>query len=180
MFRLGRDRRTRIVAAVMNGADMTDTLQFLDLPLHPLVVHAVVVLLPLAVIALVLSQFWGAARRRLGLVTPLAALVVVILVPVTIAAGRSLADLVGPLPTHERYGVMLLPWSIGLLVVAVAQWAWFRWGSERLRAGRRAPAATAGTVLLGIAVIVVSVGSLIVLFLAGETGSRAVWSSVMP
>lgn len=159
---------------------MTETLEFLDLPLHPLVVHAVVVLLPLAVLALLLSQFWGSARRRLGLVTPVAALVVVILVPVTIAAGRSLADLVGPLPTHERYGVMLLPWSIGLLVVAVAQWVWFRWGAVRLKQGRRVRAATAGTALLGIAVIAVSVGSLIVLFLAGESGSQAVWSGVTP
>lgn len=163
----------------MDGADMTDTLQFLDLPLHPLVVHAVVVLLPLTVIALLLSQFWGAARDRLGLLTPIAALVVVVLVPVTITAGRSLADLVGPLPTHERYGVMLLPWTIGLVVIAIAQWAWFRWGTVRLRQNRRARAATAGTILLGIAVLVVAAGSLTVLFLAGETGSRAVWSSVM-
>ena len=41
------------------------------LRLHPLIVHAVVVLTPLTVLALLLGAFWPAARRRLGVVTAL-------------------------------------------------------------------------------------------------------------
>lgn len=84
---------------------MDNSLQVSGLPLHPLLVHAVVVLLPLTVIALLLTQFWPTARRRLGIVTPLAALAVLVLVPITVAAGQNLASLIGPLPavqTHQR------------------------------------------------------------------------------
>jgi hypothetical protein len=73
------------------------------LPLHPLVVHATVILTPLTVIAVLLSTFWPAARRRLGAVTPLAGLLVMILVPVTMAAGEALAAQVGPIPAVETH-----------------------------------------------------------------------------
>ena len=119
---------------------MNDTWQVLGLPLHPLLVHAVVVLLPLAVLAVVLVQLWPAARRRIGVVAPLGALVVAVLVPVTVGAGLSLADAVGRAPavqTHEGYGLMLIPWSIALPVVAWAQWAWFRRGRGREADGER-------------------------------------------
>jgi hypothetical protein len=39
------------------------------LPAHPLIVHATVVLVPLAAAAVALHAFWPAARARLGLVT---------------------------------------------------------------------------------------------------------------
>ncbi|MCP2235815.1 DUF2231 domain-containing protein [Prauserella halophila] len=162
---------------------MDDTGTFVGLPLHPLLVHAVVVLVPLAVLALLLAQFWPAARHRLGLVTPLAALAVAALVPITIVAGESLASAVGPLPSvleHERYGRMLLPWSIGLFLVATGQWGWFRWAATALRRAQRMRTATAGSALLGIAVIVVAVGNMIVLILTGHSGSRSVWDSVIP
>jgi len=115
---------------------MNDTAQVFGLPLHPLLVHAVVVLLPLGVLALVFAQFWPSARRAIGLASPVAALIVATLVPVTIAAGESLAAMTGSLPSvieHERYGRMLLPWSTALFVTAVAQWAWFRWVKPRLQ-----------------------------------------------
>ena len=67
------------------------------LPLHPLIVHAVMVLLPLTALALALGAVVPAARRRLVIVTPLAALLVLVLVPVTILAGEDLKEVVGPL-----------------------------------------------------------------------------------
>jgi formate hydrogenlyase subunit 3/multisubunit Na+/H+ antiporter MnhD subunit len=161
--------------------DMDDTLQVSGLPLHPLLVHAVVVLLPLTVLALLLGQFWPAARRRLGVVTAVGALVVLVLVPITVAAGESLAQIVGPIPAverHENFGRLLLPWAIALFLVAVGQWAWFRWGADRIRATRR-PIATAVTWLLAAAVVVVGVGSVTLLVLIGESGSRAVWGGLV-
>ena len=85
---------------------------FDDLPLHPLLVHATVILVPLTALALLLAAFWPAARRRLGFVVPLAALVMVALVPTTQAAGEALKEAVGPIPavvTHEGFGLMMLP-----------------------------------------------------------------------
>lgn len=160
---------------------MDTTLQVAGLPLHPLLVHAVVVLLPLTVIAVLLTQFWPAARRRLGIVTPLAALVVLVLVPITVAAGQSLARVVGPLPavqTHQNYGTMLLPWAVALFLVAAAQWVWFRWGVPRYRAARSS-LATAAPVVLAVASVVVGVGSLVLIVLIGDSGARAVWGGML-
>lgn len=157
-----------------------DALLVAGLPLHPLLVHAVVVLLPLAAVALVLAQFWPAARRRLGVVTPLAALVVLALVPITVSAGEALADVVGSssaVETHEAYGRMLLPWVIALAVLALAQWGWFRWGAGRVdvtRAARRAVA-----LVLTIAVPAVAAGTLVTIVLIGDSGARAVWGGLV-
>jgi hypothetical protein len=160
---------------------MKETMQISGLPLHPLLVHAVVVLIPLPVVAVLLTQFWPVARRRLGIVTPLAALAVLVLVPITVAAGRSLAGLVGPLPkvqTHQHYGQMLLPWVIALFLVAAAQWWWFRRGVLRYPA-TRGGIATVAPVLLAAASIVVGLGTLILVVVIGDTGARAVWGNLL-
>ncbi len=159
---------------------MNNSWQVSGLPLHPLLVHAVVVLLPLTVIAVLLTQFWPIARRRLGIVTPLAALGVLVLVPITVAAGKSLASVVGPLPrvlTHQHYGQMLLPWVVALFLVAAAQWWWFRWGVRRFRAPA-SPLATVVPVALGILSVVAGVGTLVLIVLIGDSGARAVWGGL--
>lgn len=50
------------------------------LPAHPLVVHATVVMVPLAAAAVLLHTFVPRARPRLGLVTLLASALAVVLV----------------------------------------------------------------------------------------------------
>ena len=45
------------------------------LPRHALTVHFTVVMIPAAALAVLLSAFWPAAQRRLGLVTPGRALI---------------------------------------------------------------------------------------------------------
>jgi hypothetical protein len=99
------------------------------LPLHPLLVHAVIALVPITALAVVLHALWPAARRRLGIVTPLAGLALLVAVPITVAAGEDLQRQVGPIPAVDRHaalGHMLLPWAIALFVLAAAEWAWFR------------------------------------------------------
>lgn len=163
----------------MNLMSTAGTLEFGGLPLHPLVVHLVVVLTPLTALALVLGALWPAARKRLGIVTPLAALVVLILVPITVAAGESLKEVVGPLPAverHESWGRMLLPWAIALFAVATAQWAWYRFGRPGVAEKRPARARVVGVVLSMFAVGV-SIGTTVIIVLIGDSGSRAVWGS---
>lgn len=159
----------------------SDLFQIDGLPLHPLIVHAVVVLAPLTVLALLLGAFWPAARKRLGIVTPLAALVVLVLVPITVLAGESLRDAVGPIPAverHEALGRMFLPWAIALFLVAVAQWVWFRYFAEDVRK-RSSGAARAASVALAALSVIVGAGTTTVLLLIGESGARAVWGGVL-
>ncbi|MFC5790203.1 hypothetical protein EDM22_16435 [Agromyces tardus] len=168
-------------ASHLTRTAVDDVLQIGGLPLHPLIVHAVVVLTPLTVLALLLGTFWPAARRRLGIVTPLGALVVLVLVPITVAAGQSLADALGPIPavqTHRGFGLLLLPWAIALFVVAAAQWAWYRYSDERMR--RRSPRAARAVVIgLAAASVVVGLGTLVLLVLIGDSGARAVWGGLL-
>lgn len=151
------------------------------LPLHPLIVHAVVVLTPLTVLALLLGTFWPAARRRLGIVTPLAALVVLVLVPITVNAGLALAEAIGPVPAVERHrqlGEMLLPWAIALFGITAAQWAWYRWGDARVR--ERSPgAARATAIVIGAAAVIVGIGATAMIVLIGDSGARAVWGGIV-
>ena len=151
--------------------------QVSGLPLHPLIVHAVVVLVPLTALALLLSTFWPAARRRLGVVTPLAALVALILVPITVWAGEALAAQVGLIPavqTHEGWGRMLLPWVMWMFVVALGQWIWYRWGVPRVRERSRTATRVMAVVWAALAVVTAG-GALVIVILTGESGARAVW-----
>ncbi len=151
------------------------------LPLHPLLVHAVLVLLPLTTLAVALAHVWPAARRRLGIVTPLAALLVLVLVPITQRAGEQLATVVGPIPavqTHAGYARQLLPWAIGLFVLAVAQWLWFRTYAERV--GRTRPGVRRLVWwTLGAAIAAVGGGSLLLIVLIGDSGAQAVWGGLL-
>ncbi len=150
---------------------------FNGLPLHPLLVHATVILLPLTAVALLLAVFWPAARRRLGIVVPLAGLAMVVLVPITQQAGEALKQVVGPIPaveTHEGFGLMVLPWTIALAVVAVGEYVWYRFFNDRTKVSSPG-VARVFQVVIAVAGVVVAVGTLVVVFLTGESGTRAVW-----
>ena len=141
---------------------------FHGLPAHPLLVHAVVVLLPLSALAVVLHVLWPTARQRLGAVTPLLALVVLVLVPITMHAGTDLSHRFGANPLIERHQHLahqLPPWSIGLFVVAVVVWAW-----------RRPP--RWAHVLLAVVTVAVAVGATVTLVRVGEAGARATWGGL--
>jgi hypothetical protein len=151
------------------------------LPLHVLVVHGTVVFVPLAAVCTLLSIVWPEARRRLGIVTPLLALVALIMVPITQQSGEWLMQRVDTTPAitaHSNLGGTLLPWVIGVFIVAVAQWLWFRYGTTQAE-GMRSRLGTAGSRIAGaIAVVLVLVlcgGTVIAVVQIGEAGSRAVW-----
>ncbi len=171
----------RLVSPSMDPLSISAPLEVAGLPLHPLVVHAVVVLTPLTALALVLGSLWPAARRRLGIVTPLAALLLVVLVPITVAAGEALAAVAGAQPSvvaHGDYGRMLLPWVIGMLVIATAQWAWFRWGEPRVGA-HSAGRARLVSIVLAVLAIAAAAGSTVMVVLIGDSGARAVWGGIL-
>jgi hypothetical protein len=103
--------------------------QFHGLPTHVLLVHVVVAGVPLAALFTVLHGIWPAARRRLGAVTPIVALVALISVPITTHAGEWLKEHLqtgGPvlqrINHHAALGRTLLPLVAVLFVVSVAVW----------------------------------------------------------
>ncbi|WP_295781006.1 DUF2231 domain-containing protein, partial [uncultured Microbacterium sp.] len=136
--------------------------QIAGLPAHPLLVHAVVVLIPLAALMVVVGSVWPAARRRLGILTPIVALVALVFVPLAKEAGEALERQVpesAVLERHTELGDQLLPWAIGLFVVAAGQWLWFRL-RERRGERRSAPGRSRVlTLVIAVVAIVVSVGT---------------------
>jgi hypothetical protein len=154
---------------------------FNGLPIHILVVHFVVVVVPAASLLLLLVAAWPAARKRIGVVSPLVALAALVSVPIATEAGEALEEQVKETALselHTHLGKDLLPWAIALFAVALVQWVWYHFFSGT---GRYASVVTskpqrmAITIALAVAVAVVVVGSSYVVFLIGESGARATW-----
>lgn len=145
------------------------------LPTHPLLVHAVVVLLPLCAALLVAAVLAGRVRERLGGALPLLAAACLALVPLTSEAGEALqARLAVPgqpadatIARHAALGDGLLPYAVALLVAALAVWARPRVAALR---GRRAGA------VLAVVGLVVAVAVVVQVVRVGDSGARAVWA----
>ncbi|AWB95717.1 hypothetical protein DCE93_08610 [Agromyces badenianii] len=157
---------------------------FAGLPLHVLLVHAVIVLTPLLALALIVVAAWPGARRVLWLPVLIGAALLLPLGLVTIEAGKWLEQRVPPAPLvqeHTAQGEDIVPWLIAVLVLAVviAVWAIVE------RASRHRTAASGGGLSRGIrvaagvvltaAALVIAAGSTWTLVQIGEAGSRAVW-----
>ncbi len=157
--------------------------EFNGLPVHVLLVHFVVIVVPLAALCTVLAAFWPAARRRLGVVTPIIALAALISVPITTEAGEWLQARVGRtdlVAAHAAIGKTLLPWAAATFLFAAIQWFWFRFvTAPDAKFAARVPGTTARlviTVALAIIVVVLAVGSVITVVQIGESGARAIWT----
>lgn len=143
------------------------------LPAHVLLVHALVVLIPLTAVAVVAAAVRLRWRDRLGSLPVLAAAAVVVLTPLTTSAGEWLQDRVpetARVRRHVDMGEQLLPWAIGLLVIAVAVELVRRdvRQAERLRAG-------AGHVLVNVLAVIVALGAVVTVVRIGDSGAQAVW-----
>lgn len=92
------------------------------LPVHSLLVHFTVVVIPAAALDVVLSALWPAAQRRPALFTPALSLAALVVVSFAANAGKWLYDRVEHMEAvqaHEAIGRSILPWVIGLFVVSV-------------------------------------------------------------
>lgn len=168
------------------------------IPAHVLLVHAVVILVPLTAVLVAVTACWPAARHRLGVVVPVAALVTLVSVPLATNAGEWLERRVPPSPLvrlHTQLGDTMLPWAIALFVVALITWSQ-RFLPSRLtlrpavarQAPRTAPSAALTrlpratrvgmmvTVLTAVLALTAGVGSVVQIYRIGESGSRAVWT----
>jgi hypothetical protein len=149
------------------------------LPTHAIVVHATVVFLPLASLAVLLHAFWPAARRRLGGGTPLMAGIALVLVPLSTQSGENLEHAVGRSPLVERHAELadgMLPWAIGLFVVALGLWLLDR---RRARpSGDDAPRWL--PVVVSVLAVLAAAGTVQQVVRVGHAGAEATWSGVVP
>jgi hypothetical protein len=157
------------------------------IPLHPLVVHAAVVLLPLAALGAVVIAVRRAWRRSLGVPVLLVALVGVAAVPMATTTGTQLwtaLDVQNPLiDVHAQRAAWLLPVALGFLVLLAAAVltelavARAEGGAHAMRAAtapRRHHVATGLSVLAALVGLVVTA----VVVWVGHAGSVVVWQGI--
>lgn len=167
---------------------MFDT--FFGLPLHPFVVHATEVTVPLAALLVIVAAAWPRFRRWAGYLPLGAALTALVLVPISTQSGEQLEARVGGndlIETHSGLAEGLLPWVAGLVVVAAALLWWnirerrtnvaAPSGTSPVSSVRRGPKWIAVTLLL--LALLVSTGTTIQAVLIGHSGATAVWSEDM-
>lgn len=141
------------------------------LPMHPLVVHLAVIILPLSALALVVLAFVPRWAARYGWLTLAGLAVGTVAAFVAKESGEALAEQIGEPEQHAAFGDLLPPVSVGLLVVAVL---WFL-------ANRRSAKSGGGSVLRLVAGTVASVVALATVGLTvavGHSGAQAVWGDV--
>ncbi|MGV9672982.1 MULTISPECIES: DUF2231 domain-containing protein [unclassified Gordonia (in: high G+C Gram-positive bacteria)] len=149
------------------------------LPLHPLLVHLAVVAIPLAALLGIIGAAWPSARRVLGVVPPLVALVAVIITPLTTSAGEALEKRVpesAELHRHTDLGGEMIAWVAPLFVAVVLLWALHSDAIMRLLPITLSPNVfRVIDIVLRVAVIVTAIGSIVMVYLVGDSGARAVW-----
>jgi uncharacterized membrane protein len=148
------------------------------LPAHPLIVHAAVVLLPLAVLVTIVAVVLPTARRHYAPLALALAVVATIAVGLAQGSGEQLEDRVTEtelVEQHASRGEHVLPWAVAVTVVALTVTA-----AEPL--ARRYPGAritrTTVTAALLVAAVVTGVGATWVVVDVGHSGAAATWTDV--
>jgi cytochrome b involved in lipid metabolism len=136
------------------------------LPVHVFVTHAVVVLLPLAVVLLILVV--ALPRLRQNYRYPAVGLAIIGALSAIVAeqSGEALEARVGVAEEHSEWGEMLPPVAVALAVLSVIWLIVCRMSSSR---GKILAAVIGGIVIIvGIVAVVITV-------LAGHSGADATW-----
>ena len=139
------------------------------LPVHPLVIHSVVVLVPLAALGLAVAVLNTAFRKRFGL-----ALIVLLGITVPLAfiakeSGEALAERIGITERHEELGENVPLWVGVFFVVAIVWWLVTK-RSESVLVRR----------MLGGVLMFTAVQVVVVTFLVGHSGAEATWAKIAP
>lgn len=145
------------------------------LPVHPLVVHAVVVLLPLAclgTIAIAVRPVW---RERYGVLVVACAAAATLMVPVATSSGEALERRIGDPGTHAELGDTLLWYAIPVLVLAAA----LVWIDRRRRTGHDSSRFDGPRFVQVVAAValVAAVAASVQVYRVGDSGARAAWGA---
>ncbi len=141
------------------------------LPVHPLVVHGVVVLLPVAVLGTIAIAAKPAWRLRYGPIVVVCAAIATVLLPISTSSGEALQERVGSPGDHAELGDSLIWFAIPLLVLAAAL-VYLEWrkANDKPAIGPAVlPAAIAGLAI--IAALATGVQT----YRVGDSGARAAW-----
>lgn len=160
-------------ALALAAADSTGPFDLINgIPVHPLVVHAAVVLVPLAALGVLAMAIVPRLSRTLGWLVALGALAATGACWVAKEAGEQLAARVGsPGFDHQSLGSWMPFFAAALAIAAIVLWLVDRRRIE----DRPAPRGTLGIVVAVLAGII-AVANLVWVYQVGDSGARSVWS----
>ena len=143
----------------------------LGLPLHPLLVHAAVVLVPLSALMMIVAVAVPWWRGRYGGLSVLAAVFAAGAALAARASGEALADVLTEPEPHALFGT-LTTLSAGALAVFAVGW-WFLSRRDASRSGQRGVlGALSGALAVGAAL-----AGMVFVVLAGHSGATATWTA---
>jgi len=138
------------------------------LPVHALVVHFAVVILPLAATALIALIYMPKLKGQYAFITTVGIVLGSAAVLVAKQSGEALAEKIGTPVKHSNYGTLL---TFAAFVLMVLTLIWYR--STKGRRSRVVTPLGHTTVLAAIAVLGLT-------FLTGHSGAEAVWQGRLP
>ena len=134
------------------------------LPLHPLVVHVVVVLLPLSALGMIITTFVPRWRNSLQWVLLGGVVIGSVGALVASASGNSLAAAVGYPVEHAEWGNNLsLASAVFMMITGLWVFTWHLTGWSMLK------------LITNIVIVPASVAIMVLTYLAGHSGAEAVW-----
>ena len=139
-----------------------DTIQ--GLPVHPLIAHAVVVIMPLSALGMIAIVVKPALRERFGSLILSGVVMSVLSSVIAKNSGEALGERIGEPEQHSDLGEML---PIVAIVFAVVSFGW--WFLNKRNASQLIVKVAA------LAVVLASVGALVGTYLVGHSGAQAVW-----
>ncbi len=147
------------------------------IPLHPLVVHAAIVLIPLAAIGVMLIAFVPRWRERYGGLVALFALGALVGTLLAKFSGENFQRDLGitseKVTTHADLGQKMLYFVIPLFLVAIALW----WVGRREE--EHQPYGVGLTISLGVVSVIVALAAGVWVVRVGHSGANAVWGGTV-
>lgn len=145
---------------------MPDTIA--GLPLHPLVVHGAVVLVPLTALGAALMALWPSFSRRFGVLVSIMGGVALVATVLAKETGEQLARVVGNPAAHADLAEPMPIIVLALMVLTVVLWLFDR----GIPGNRRRPA---WLVVLAVLLVAVALLAFYWTVRVGHTGAEAVW-----
>lgn len=142
------------------------------LPIHPLVVHAIVVLFPIAVIGTIAIAVRPAWRIPYGYLVVACAAIATFLTPVATSSGEQLERHVGDPGQHAALGDQLIWFAIPTLMLALTLVVLAR----RSAADKTAVGPRWVTTAVAVLAVLASLATGVQVYRVGESGARAAWA----
>ncbi|MFT6973324.1 MAG: flagellar basal body-associated protein FliL [Pontimonas sp.] len=139
---------------------------FTGLPLHPLIIHIVIVMLPLAALAMIVVMVFPRLRKPYLPVALGASVIATASAYVAAQSGKALQERVGWPGVHAELGDIVFPLT-ALFTLASIVWA--------VISRPKKPAAVWITHVVAVAVVSLAVAAITFLVLAGHSGAKAAW-----